>query len=202
MKATSTIASTLNSTETKKVMRKVELGTYSTGVRMVRGSILLWTMLGETHLRVWNGPIDRTENEGQRIDLEDVKSRLVDVLESHEITPYKLGLVDDNCPELNYSTREFKVHKLRDDGTYSKSTQTTVGPKGNGVWIRATIVQKPNQKASVFVLRDPYWHRLEHNYILSDGKRYLHVEVRYGSKFPGSVLGQLDQVFGERIDRW
>lgn len=154
-------------------------------------------MQGKADIRIWNGPVDWSANDGRRTDLIDVRDRIVGVLESHSLEAETKSVVD-SVLTITKSSRRFSLHALEADGGYSSETQEMVGPKNDGICIRVTHVNtQPPERP--YRWQGPYWLVSENNYILADGKGFLVTEVMYGAEFPRKVVDQITQCFGERL---
>ena len=107
--------------------------------------ILTVTMAAEVSLHNWNGPIDTRENSETPSNLDDIKRRISDILDSHKLGPHEFKQFGKDSVELRYKTREFSVHQLRDDGSYSENSQKMVGPTRKGICIHVSIVETPSR---------------------------------------------------------
>ncbi len=154
-------------------------------------------MQAESHIRVWNGPVDWAASKGRRTDLNDVRDRVAAVLRSHSLEPDTQSIVG-SVLTITKSSRPFHLHTLGPDGEFSAETQSIVGPKKDGICIRVTHVdQQPPEKP--YQWQRLYWNIDEQNFILADGNGFLVAEITYGSEFPSKVEDQIMHCFGERL---
>ena len=153
-------------------------------------------MEGESHVKLWNGPIDWKKNDGRRADLADARRRLEELFAKEGIEAEYEAHPDRLL--VKYKAREFQVHPLQKDGTYSEQLERIPGPGGEGIWLLVRIVEKPHQPEDEYS-DTPYWSGERYTYFLTEPGKFLSVDLRYGHKAKYEVARQIWDTFGERV---
>lgn len=152
-------------------------------------------MDGRSDVKLWNGPIDWTKNEGRRTGLDDVKTRLQELFKKQGID----AAIEIEGEKLtcNYNTREFQTYEKLDDGSYGENLIKTVGPKADGFTIVA-VEQKSIDRGWHDRYDDgPYWRQYQRMHLMSTAERYLKVEVKYGHNCNYDFSNEMFHIFGE-----
>ena len=152
-------------------------------------------MQGKSDIKLWNGPVNWKKNDGRRTDLNDVRRRLVEFFAKEGIKAEVKAT--QNRLLITHKTREYQIYPQLEDGRYAEELKSVPGPSGDGIWLQMQIVDKPDTREYGYH-GGPYWRWIRGTYFLTEPKKFLSVDFRYGGNVKYEVVRQIWDVFGEK----
>jgi hypothetical protein len=143
-----------------------------------------------------NGPIDWRKKEGRRTGLEDIGKRLNAALKANGYG--ERAVVTANHLVLQVRARTYRVHPKTESGEFGEGLVEVIGPKSDGIVIRASVDTKPDRVAPAYGYGEGvYWYVQRRNFLLTTQGRFVKMEMLRGRDVSDGLFLELWQAFGE-----
>jgi hypothetical protein len=151
---------------------------------------------GNGNVEQMNGPIDWRKKEGRRTGLEDIGKRLNAVLEASDYE--ERAEVAANQLVLHLRTRTYRIHPKTESGEFGENLVEVIGPKSDGIVIKASVVTKPDRVAPAYGYEEGvYWYVQRRNFLLTTQGKFVKMEMLRGRDVSDGLFLAVWQAFGE-----
>lgn len=155
-------------------------------------------MKGEGAVRPFDGPGDfsKRKKPEPRADLDDLRQRIDELFRTKELKP--AIALKDGVLLVQLHVREFQVHPVQQNGDFAVKPETVVGPRRDGVWLRAVLSDHADFTRYAWS-ESQYWRVSRGSYLTTHPNRVLVVEMRHGGETPQHLLESLEELFGPHV---
>jgi hypothetical protein len=150
---------------------------------------------GQGEVQIFNGAIDWREKPGRRTGLNDIATRLNDVLKANGYEAR--ATVKDRKLTLRARSRTFRVYRKTESGAFGDELVDVIGPKHDGFVIDAHELDHLDREAYEVFEQGPYWNVNRTNHVLTGKDRFVKVQMRYRTGRPRSLVIALLKAFGK-----
>lgn len=152
--------------------------------------------------RLQNKPVAEEQAEQRAAEpLRAIEARLDRLV--HESYPGALVRIEDGAVVARYHTRRFLVYAASKTGKFVDKPHEEVGPDYDGFMLTIRLHQGPAvaQAVSGQEYREPYWTTHLETWEAQKDQRYLSLNFCYGSRVPSSLLGRIQAIVRDTIEK-